>query len=409
MNTSDKITKLVLALEGEHMTPEISKDRNVLLVGTTAGVQVIPCDTLGLPDPPPSDDSEAVLAYVATIAPYCEGVIDPEDLCSPVGGYVCRLSASGYLDATSWEYCDTEGDVLRWLEGEAESSGIELPYLSASELKARLTFAHIHGLDVVRLSEHKPGNRHSCGRWDSVTPIGQARDDDHILLSHWATGSDYSGDSVTLANFRELEKLWHDGEASIIPLSGGYGTYGICISLDTPESVWEIITALADYPCINDEAVSEVEMEWQEEALPDLEKDMGRELANMLPGDCLDATEERIATLVGKYSISGNVEWHYEHSNAYASPSEEVGRMLSLDDFREPWLDLVHEEWSKVFTTGPVMVRVITEEGTCVEEFNCAEGLEDADIIKWMQLEYCSDELHVEIFRKPCHPLDMKA
>ncbi len=399
------------------MTPQIMSDGAILLVGTMSGTEVIGCDTVIGSDPPPSDcDEETATAWVAEVSKYCEaGIVDPESCFETVEGFVCRLSASGYMDATSWTYCEDESAVLRWLESEAESSNVELPYLSASELKARCDFARIHNLDIVRLAEHKPGNRHAYGRWGSVAKQCE-REDDCVLLSQWAVGSDYSGCSVTLANFRELEKLWNDGEESIVPLFGGHGTYGIAVALDAPESVWEIITALADYPCIDDEAVSEVETEWQEEALPELEKDMGRELANMLPGDNSDWAEQRIAELVGKYVISGNVEWHYQNCDAYASPSEEVARMLSLDDYREPWLDIVHDGWSRVFdgwqsTTGDndTMVRVITEGGNCVEEFNCDGALPDDEIIKWMQLEYCSDELHVEIFHKPCHPLDTKA
>lgn len=86
--------------DDEFMKPEIRKDRHILSVQTTNGIEVIPCDTLGLPDPPSKDsDEEACYDFSMAVYPYLVGgVEDPDSMFEPQEGFVVRLQAPGYTD-----------------------------------------------------------------------------------------------------------------------------------------------------------------------------------------------------------------------------------------------------------------------------------------------------------------------
>jgi len=88
----------------------------------------------------------------------------------------------------------------------------------------------------------------------------------------YATGSDYSGGSVTKANHKELSEMLMKAHPEGTPLvwlasHGGHGTYALLVryfQLD-PE-IREVLDGLEDYPAVSDEAVSEVEHERENEA-----------------------------------------------------------------------------------------------------------------------------------------------
>jgi len=86
-----------------------------------------------------------------------------------------------------------------------------------------------------------------------------------------AGGSDYSGGSLTKANYNELKKMLEEahseGPAVWADAHGGHGTYAILVVWDRlDESIQETLNALEDYPAISDEAMSEEENEREQEA-----------------------------------------------------------------------------------------------------------------------------------------------
>jgi len=89
-----------------------------------------------------------------------------------------------------------------------------------------------------------------------------------LLNVDYCSGSDYSGVSLETANFRELMDYREENDSPfIVELSGIYGSFGIGVRLDCddPELI-RIIAALDDYPIINEERISIVENEAEEEA-----------------------------------------------------------------------------------------------------------------------------------------------
>lgn len=115
------------------------------------------------------------------------------------------------------------------------------------------------------------------------TPLRLSADHTQLVFEvPYCSGSDYSGSMVEKANYKEFGELFPD-----IPYVhnsyGGHGTFAIFIELcrflsadlslenenPTPENILETIEGLEDYPLINDEAISHLEMEATEEAWND--------------------------------------------------------------------------------------------------------------------------------------------
>jgi hypothetical protein len=83
------------------MKPEYVKDAPYHVESSTSGCWIVPSYVI---DAQGAD--RALLPPLKVFQDYVEGTpIEVKRL--PVG-YICRLSASGYLDCTDWDYFDTE-------------------------------------------------------------------------------------------------------------------------------------------------------------------------------------------------------------------------------------------------------------------------------------------------------------
>lgn len=102
-------------------------------------------------------------------------------------------------------------------------------------------------------------------------PWGDAADWVVVHTIEEACGSDYSGGSYTRSNYdviRDNPEL----APHVISLHGAYGTYGICYvgELENqPEALRDAISSLADYPILDEDALSEHEMALEIEAWND--------------------------------------------------------------------------------------------------------------------------------------------
>ncbi len=128
--------------------------------------------------------------------------------------------------------------------------------------------AHLHGAELRDEPTHNgqdvgysQGMRGRSAEWFQV---------------EYATGSDYSGGSVNESNYRVLAELLdehHPEDAQPVVwarTSGGHGTYGIAVRYgDLEEEVREAIDALEDYPLMDEEDHSNLEMEQQQAAWDD--------------------------------------------------------------------------------------------------------------------------------------------
>ena len=110
------------------------------------------------------------------------------------------------------------------------------------------------------------------GDHDTADFAELADDEDLYVFSRYTGYSDYSGSTVEAANCAELHEQF-DGAA--ISVYGGYDTTDVCFSLRwicddetdfEADTLLDIFEGLEDYPLINDEALSNIEMECADEA-----------------------------------------------------------------------------------------------------------------------------------------------
>ena len=90
--------------------------------------------------------------------------------------------------------------------------------------------------------------------------------DGAYFLSDFLSGSDYSGCLVERANYREFLEQFGELDG-VHEVYGGHGTYAVAVRIDAlTDEMAELFAGLEDYPLIDDESHSELEMEAAEEA-----------------------------------------------------------------------------------------------------------------------------------------------
>lgn len=92
-----------------HMQPEIYHGK-AWLVETYNGTEVVPDDLVNMPD---VIDEHNYTEAAKELQTYCEGaIIDVPDFA--IEGWLCRLSAPGYLDCTPWSLFETKHEAIDW-------------------------------------------------------------------------------------------------------------------------------------------------------------------------------------------------------------------------------------------------------------------------------------------------------
>jgi hypothetical protein len=149
-----------------------------------------------------------------------------------------------------------------------------------------------------------------------------------------ATGSDYSGGTHSIANYRVLEEMQNEFP-QIVTTYGGYSTYGIVFRLDQgplPEELIEVIDALDAYPILDENVMSEVEMElqgenWESWARDDwrrkLEEEFGDEDVDELSDEDIDKLWWDAAQ-----HLSWEIEWE-QGASPYFNFDEAAGWLHS--------------------------------------------------------------------------------
>jgi hypothetical protein len=158
------------------------------------------------------------------------------------------------------------------------------------------------------------------------------------------SGSDYSGSSVEVSNMRAFKEEY--GDESFCPVYGDYGTYAVAIRLDwlTP-AIWESLAALENYPVYDDQVLSEVETEAEEEAWENWARsDFKRELEKRFGSEAedngheelfdLDTPEPAMRALFSCGMERSNTYWENEQGNSAWVDLERVVSALT-------WIDVL--------------------------------------------------------------------
>lgn len=182
------------------------------------------------------------------------------------------------------------------------------------EVDPRDVPAHLRPAEINELPEH---NGQDIGYSQGYS----SRREEGWYQVEYATGSNYSGGSLTESNYRVLcdmldETHPEDSEPVVwARTSGGHGTYGVVVRYgDLDEEIQDTLNALEDHPLISDDDHSELEMEQQDEAWErDGANDLSRELAKITDVDRDDLknglTDEEWYSVFSLASDSGGIYW----------------------------------------------------------------------------------------------------
>lgn len=162
----------------------------------------------------------------------------------------------------------------------------------------------------------------------------------------YATGSDYSGGSVHESNYRvlreRLEELYPEDASPVVwaRTSGGHGTYGIVVRYnDLDEEIREALEGLEDYPLLDEQDHSNLEIEQQDEAWDNWAKDdFIKECAKDLEIDPDELTER---------AEEAGIEWYtifraaVEKANVYWEDQQGAGQWIDLDRVADAATDFI--------------------------------------------------------------------
>lgn len=122
--------------------------------------------------------------------------------------------------------------------------------------------------------------------------------------------------------YRNVNASEFDG-VDLIILEGGYSSEQAFLR-EGCEEFDDIMSALADYPCLDDSEVSRVKMEWTNDAVPDAVRDVGRAMRDFgeVYEEVWDALDQEQAESVIHDALSRGTgcEVTYEYSSAYIDP-----------------------------------------------------------------------------------------
>lgn len=191
-------------------------------------------------------------------------------------------------------------------------------YTPNGDIDPRDVPAHLRPAELRQEPEE---NGEDVGYYQSGRRLSESRDGWYQV--EYATGSDYNGGSVNESNYRVLcemlEEAHPDGSQPVVwaRTSGGHGTYGVVVRYgDLDEGPREAIDALEDYPLMDEEDHSRLEMEQQDEAWENwAEDDFIKECAKHLGVDPYELKEQAEAAGVSWYAIfhqateGANIYW----------------------------------------------------------------------------------------------------
>lgn len=146
----------------------------------------------------------------------------------------------------------------------------------------------------------------------------------------YTSGSDYSGGSIEVANKRAFLEDYGN-RAGVYETYGGYSSYGVVITracLAANPDIRETIKSLEDYPLIDEELHSLVEMEAEDEAW---ESWAASDFERLLDPDMdKDYPEDRIRELFDNAREVANVYWENEQGNNAYIDLERVAKHVPI-------------------------------------------------------------------------------
>lgn len=136
------------------------------------------------------------------------------------------------------------------------------------------------------------------------------------------SGGDYSESSgISFSNHRVFIKEFGKVKG-VHDLHSGWGSFGVAIRADIVEShegIKEILDGLENYPLIDEDDLSELTNEWEQEAVKDMIHGVQHAIENDLDEllEDTDIDSDVVETLIWDGINELNLDWTYESNSAY--------------------------------------------------------------------------------------------
>ena len=175
--------------------------------------------------------------------------------------------------------------------------------------------------------------------WSDLDCAYGSDDPGLLCIPSVLSGGDYCNScAVEYANYLEWQELFADTlSVDWWTVSGSYGSYGVAIRNDTDNAeILEMLASLSDYPVINDDRVSEVEMEWQDYSYRDfIARDFINEIDKQFDIElliCFPEDDTRVSELFYALAERANEYWEIEqHGTAWICVEKLVDAMTYSD------------------------------------------------------------------------------
>lgn len=195
-----------------------------------------------------------------------------------------------------------------------------------------------------------------CGEWTDNRKTEDAGAY-YYLVPRYCEGGDYSGGTVEKANHRAFMMSWECCEG-VFDVSGGHGTFSVAISVnwlvehwgddedDTARKIVDCLIALDDYPVIDDDVLSELEIELSDEAWDYWAKDDYVQGVEKHLGVALEILDDQKSKFVAMFSdVCGreNEYWEADGPDMWIrlEPIVEATTLRDLAPFVVDWEDNV--------------------------------------------------------------------
>lgn len=182
----------------------------------------------------------------------------------------------------------------------------------------------LKGMRVCRFDSYRDVQPEDLGRlsYGDLKPLDkhQTSKPTDFLTPELLSGSDYcSSGSVEVSNHRVFLEQFKDSP-NVYDVYGGYGTFAVAIRLDSiTDEMVEVLNALEDYPVLDDDDHSKVEMESENDSWESCYRsDFTRELSKRFPTleETIDnLSTEQVDTLFYALCDRTNTYWEHESGN----------------------------------------------------------------------------------------------
>lgn len=179
-----------------------------------------------------------------------------------------------------------------------------------------------HILRFNKYSNEKPEDLSSLyyGDFDRLEKYESPEPTD-FYLPELLSGSDYSGGSVTVSNHRVFLEQFGKVDG-VYEVYGGYSTYAVAIRLDAiNEEMLDIFKALEDYPLIDEDDLSRVELEAEDEAWDswvehDFRRDAAEKFPHVDPDVFYEMPKDKLFEVFRTLAERSNTYWQNEEGNS---------------------------------------------------------------------------------------------